>query len=231
LTDDRPIPARARVSSYRVTERYGLVWVALDDPVAGIPSFPDEYADPAFGWEDWLVADVNANAARFVENTMDQSHFAFVHAGILAVEPQVSEPEIEFLDDGFIYAVENPHNTFARDGPNEWTAYRLVTPFTVFLTRFRPGSPERQLLAFLCSPTSSKETRLFRIGGRNFIRFDPEEERRRARLIFEQDRTFVEAQRPEELPIDLREELHIKGPDGAAVEYRRLLGRIGVTWR
>jgi vanillate O-demethylase monooxygenase subunit len=33
----------------------------------------------------------------------------------------------------------------------------------------------------------------------------------------------VEAQRPEELPLDLSEELHLRGPDRTAVEYRRRL--------
>jgi vanillate O-demethylase monooxygenase subunit len=39
----------------------------------------------------------------------------------------------------------------------------------------------------------------------------------------EQDRVVVESQRPEELPIDLSEELHIKGVDQASIEYRRWL--------
>jgi hypothetical protein len=39
----------------------------------------------------------------------------------------------------------------------------------------------------------------------------------------EQDRAVVESQRPEQLPVDLREELHIKVPDAASILYRRLL--------
>jgi vanillate O-demethylase monooxygenase subunit len=36
----------------------------------------------------------------------------------------------------------------------------------------------------------------------------------------------VESQRPEELPIDLSEELHIKGVDRVSIDYRRWLGEI-----
>jgi vanillate O-demethylase monooxygenase subunit len=39
----------------------------------------------------------------------------------------------------------------------------------------------------------------------------------------EQDRVVVESQRPEELPIDLASELHIKGVDRVSIEYRRWL--------
>jgi phenylpropionate dioxygenase-like ring-hydroxylating dioxygenase large terminal subunit len=44
--------------------------------------------------------------------------------------------------------------------------------------------------------------------------------------IMEQDRVIVESQRPEEIPTDLREELHLKVPDASGIAYRRLLGRI-----
>jgi hypothetical protein len=42
----------------------------------------------------------------------------------------------------------------------------------------------------------------------------------------EQDRAVVESQRPEELPVDLAEELHIKGPDTPSVEFRRMLAEL-----
>jgi phenylpropionate dioxygenase-like ring-hydroxylating dioxygenase large terminal subunit len=46
--------------------------------------------------------------------------------------------------------------------------------------------------------------------------------------IFAQDRAIVERQRPEELPLDLSEELHLSGPDAGTLQYRRMLGEIGV---
>jgi hypothetical protein len=44
--------------------------------------------------------------------------------------------------------------------------------------------------------------------------------------IMEQDRVIVESQRPEEIPTDLRDELHLKVPDASGIAYRRLLGQI-----
>lgn len=39
----------------------------------------------------------------------------------------------------------------------------------------------------------------------------------------EQDRVIVETQRPEQIPIDIKEELHLRFPDAAAIVYRRML--------
>lgn len=44
--------------------------------------------------------------------------------------------------------------------------------------------------------------------------------------IMAQDRAIVESQRPEEIPLDLKDELHLKVPDATGIAYRRLLARI-----
>ena len=46
--------------------------------------------------------------------------------------------------------------------------------------------------------------------------------------IYQQDFVVVGNQRPEELPLDLSEELHVKGPDAIALEYRRFPAELGV---
>jgi hypothetical protein len=40
---------------------------------------------------------------------------------------------------------------------------------------------------------------------------------------------LVESQRPEQLPIDWNAELHVRGPDGPSVTYRKLLAEVGIT--
>ena len=47
-------------------------------------------------------------------------------------------------------------------------------------------------------------------------------------MIIEQDRLIVESQRPEEIPLDLQAELHLKS-DRLAIAYRRYLRQLGVT--
>jgi len=53
--------------------------------------------------------------------------------------------------------------------------------------------------------------------------------RRRQDAVFAQDRAIVETQHPERIPIDLKEELHVRS-DRLAVEYRRWLKELGVTY-
>lgn len=45
-------------------------------------------------------------------------------------------------------------------------------------------------------------------------------------VVLERDRVVVESRRPEELPIDLSAELHIRGVDRVSIDYRRLLGEL-----
>jgi hypothetical protein len=47
--------------------------------------------------------------------------------------------------------------------------------------------------------------------------------------VAEQDRVIVESQRPEDLPLDLSEELHLRGPDNCAVVYRRMMRELGAA--
>jgi phenylpropionate dioxygenase-like ring-hydroxylating dioxygenase large terminal subunit len=46
--------------------------------------------------------------------------------------------------------------------------------------------------------------------------------------VMAQDLVIIENQLPEELPLDLSEELHVKGPDAIALEYRRFPAELGV---
>jgi phenylpropionate dioxygenase-like ring-hydroxylating dioxygenase large terminal subunit len=233
LPPERAIPAKARATPYRVAERYGLVWVCLDEPVADIPEFPPEFEDESFRWGVFSYESyIHANAARFIENLMDFSHFAWVHPGILGSrdQPECQPYTVEPTSDGFQFEIGVPRNTIDPDGSPERTNYRVIAPFMIILRRFQLSGDQRQIAFWVCSPITTRETKFYRFMGRNYSRLDDDEEIQIAKQIFEQDRAIVEAQRPEELPVDLREELHLRGPDTGALEYRKLLARIGVDW-
>ena len=106
------------------------------------------------------------------------------------------------------------------------TEYRLFMPFTIWLHQVYDDGRESSLL-MAASPTSRKRVRSFTFHARNYdldgndaayIEFQ--------QLIVSQDLPVAESQRPEELPIDLSEELHIKGVDRVSIDYRRWLGNI-----
>jgi len=67
----------------------------------------------------------------------------------------------------------------------------------------------------------------YTFSSRNFALDQPDDAFREIiKTIFAQDRVIVESQRPEELPVDLTEELHLKGPDAGTLRYRRMLSEL-----
>jgi len=150
-------------------------------------------------------------------------------------------PDGELAYDGLVLAAGAGHSYFGHD---DWEplAPSLKTLEDALEIRRRvlvayeeaerqPDGPEKQTNIYCCTPMSDKETRFFRLSGRNYRdALSDEELNKKHQTIFEQDRVIVEAQRPEELPLDLAEELHLRGPDTAGLEYRRALRELGVRW-
>ncbi|HSC43541.1 MAG: Rieske 2Fe-2S domain-containing protein [Deltaproteobacteria bacterium] len=234
LSPDREIPAKARAKAFRARERYGLVWVCLGEPRLDIPEFPSEFGDPSFNWEPYTSeGQWRANAARMIENLADFSHFPWVHAGILGDPNQAESPQITLTEvqGGFQYEIDTPVNRFRASSAAK-QLYTVMLPFMVIIQRRQPGSIERHTNIYLCTPVSNHETKFYRLAGRNYRDVKPDEQlNAQHRRIFEQDKRIVESQRPEELPLDLAEELHLRGPDTPALEYRRRLKQMGVEWQ
>lgn len=231
------IPPAARVPRYRCEQRYGLVWVALDDPKHPIPDYPAYESESMatvlyddFHWQ--------ANAARVIENVLDYTHFPWVHDGLLGQRDEPMYPHVrpEFFDDGLKYDVPDDRNNTVR-------SYRLFLPFTVTLTvTTRIPEHERQTdamspkgrnysMMFTCCPVSSRETIQYFFTSRDWNLTKPDEDWYAFdAVVMAQDQMVVENQRPEELPLDLTAELHLRGTDAGALAYRRMLRDRGVAW-
>jgi phenylpropionate dioxygenase-like ring-hydroxylating dioxygenase large terminal subunit len=232
---DGPIPARARLRRFHAEERHGLVWVCLgDEPRLPIPDYPEfddeEYRTIRMPTYDWACG-----AARRIENFVDFSHFPFVHDGVLGSRdnPVTPEHEVEAggADISFSISLEEPVDPLKNEDTTveaplvrRYTDYRLSLPFTAYLNQKLPGG--RHFVLFMASaPLGRRATRSFTFISRNY-QTEPEQDRAFVEMqetILEQDRPVVEAQRPEELPVDLSAELHIRGPDRASVLYRKWL--------
>jgi phenylpropionate dioxygenase-like ring-hydroxylating dioxygenase large terminal subunit len=229
---DRAIPRKARVPRYHCVQRYGLIFVCLDEPRRPIVDFPEfelpEYRAFFFGRHHW-----KASAARMIENFMDISHFPWVHPGTLGnrAKPLVPNIKVERRDGEFYFEVESEGQS--RTDPAVVTAdrvtYRIILPFTIYNERITPAG-DRLVLFFLASPITDKEIDRYMFVARNYALDESDEKFRKFSLeVAEQDRIVVESQRPEALPLDLSEELHLRGPDNCAVVYRRMLRELGVA--
>ncbi|GMG84319.1 aromatic ring-hydroxylating dioxygenase subunit alpha [Paralimibaculum aggregatum] len=76
------VPASARVRSYPVEERSGIVWVWMGDPAradtAKIFDLPEMH-DPAWAMHHGDALDIRANYMAVAENLCDPAHVSFVH--------------------------------------------------------------------------------------------------------------------------------------------------------
>lgn len=247
---EHPIPKKACLTSFQAREKYGLIWVCLSEtPRAPIPECP-EYDDPSYRPFLLQKKSWKGSAARVMENFLDQSHFAWVHEGILGDRSDTLAPEMDLNRNGeeFVCGFENIPTPIA-PFPHRQT-YRVNLPFSCHMSKAEHDG-RTKVLFVLGLPHSARLSTRFLIGIRNYdletndiihgpiivtdddVKAEVLDESvrevvRNHEIVFEQDFVIVEHQRPEELPLDLTEELHVKTPDAAAIEYRRMLKEIGV---
>ncbi len=100
---DVPPPASARVRAYHAAARYGFVWVAVEDPLTGIPDLPEAEA-PGYRLIQEFHEAWDMSTFRLVDNWFDLAHVAFVHRDTQGdVNRPVPPPEeIEEFDFGLI---------------------------------------------------------------------------------------------------------------------------------
>lgn len=231
LPPERGIPGKARATLYRAAERYGLVWVCLGEPVAPIPECP-EFEDPTYRrWSVIRPQHWNASAARIVENGLDTGHLAWVHRGVIGVpsSPLIPDHEVERRGNElwFDITLETVADHRFRKTTSANFTFRLIPPFVLQFWRKVSDRHRYTALTVLC-PLSDTETRYAQIACRNYDLEKPDETFSEVnQVITAQDKAIIESQRPELLPLDLREELHLKGPDAGALRYRQLLVELG----
>ena len=206
LAEGSVIPRKARAHVRQSQEAYGLIWVALEDPVAPIPRFPnDEWSNSAYRTIISNHYQWRTSAGRSVENFMDFSHFPFVHEGILGMRDQtVVEPhDICETSDGLFYTFQQTEPGTLHSGDDELVTweYTLVRPFTIHLRKVAQNG-EMTLISMAASPTQEALTHMWLWIARDH-KMDPSEDQAFidfTHTIMEQDRVVVESQRPERIP-------------------------------
>jgi phenylpropionate dioxygenase-like ring-hydroxylating dioxygenase large terminal subunit len=231
------IPARAAVPGYRTAEHAGLVWACL------VPAEEERRPAPRFPQVDlgthWMHVgepmDWACQAPRQIENFCDVAHFSVLHVDTFGNPNEVVvEPyEVAHSDDGWGLAFDFPYVS----GYDEGTAsdsdderypmtfeYRVELPFAV---RLGGAAGPGTVMFVATAPTTATTCRVFWCTGFplgtevDVAAFEAVEE-----AVWAPDRQVVEGQRPERLPVDLTEELHLPF-DRFAVAYRRALAGLG----
>ncbi len=230
------IPTKARLRRYQAAEKCGLIWVCLEaEPVYPLPEFP-ELDDPAYRVVSMPAYEWKVGSARRVENYVDFAHFAWVHDGLLGDHTRPEVPDHEVWREGAelrmrIDVIQPPSGGATKGlGPEggdvrAGSQYRIFIPYTIWLHQSLNNDPDYNFVLFMAaSPVSQKRTRAFTFIARSHdLEGDDQKYIDFQELIVSQDKPVAESQRPEELPVDLSAELHVKGVDRVSVEYRTWL--------
>jgi vanillate O-demethylase monooxygenase subunit len=228
------IPAKARTPAYRCQERYGLIWACLqDEPAYALPEVP-ELEDGS-----WKVVKTGpfawaSDASRQVENFTDFGHFPWVHPGRLGdpERPVVPDYHVETRGHVLHYEVVRPEAANSEDfkvfaneqteQPVRRSRYELHLPYTIAL-RLGWGGLKGMVYFFASQPIAANRCRGYCVIGRNYDLDQPDETLQKFEdVIFGQDQRVVESQRPEQVPFDLADELHLQF-DAVAIAYRKAM--------
>lgn len=227
-------PAKARAETFAVQEKYGVVWAAMREPTNPVPVF--------LLAEDANFRTVLAGPYRFkalgprvIENLLDVAHLGFVHAGLLG-DPNRGEIEDYEVTPGTL--TQGPEAREIKiwqpdpDGTGKPALvnyhYWVAGPLTAGFVKTQGEQRFGVLAQVVPIDTDTCESRL--IMSMNYGHEIPDAELLRFQdHVTEQDRVVVESQRPELLPLDLRQELHLRS-DRMAIAYRKWLRDIGFTY-
>lgn len=226
LGPDAALPSRARLGRpAAVCERYGIVWVALEDPVAPILDWPDG-DDSALG-EFSPTSHVSTVLAGYqCDNLLDASHFPFLHGSLAARSARFDRYEV-LRDDRFGFSTKVPFRLAAdEDGLEGWFTYGCAAPFTVTLRNETPAGDLRRSFFQAIQPIDEVHTRLFFIVRGHET--DPDalaEQLRIEEVVQLEDLSMTMAQRRRTMSLDDGVDLHVKS-DRNGILYRRMLRRL-----
>lgn len=236
-----PIPPKAALSTVYCTVRYGVVWVALEEPVGGLPDIP-EFDDPAYRSirqfdEEWAAA-----PTRLVDNSFDPAHVAYVHRETFGTpeNAMIDAPEIEFTDEGLLMStsvtVENHldiakrANRIAEERTVRVTRSRLVAPFLRVMSITYPNGLHHMLVTGI-APVDDTHLRLVQWAIRNdsesdvpaadVVAFD--------RAVTLEDKWLLEMTRPD-YELELQDLAHIKADRGTIAVRKVYREIVAETW-
>jgi phenylpropionate dioxygenase-like ring-hydroxylating dioxygenase large terminal subunit len=225
------------VGNYHVCERYGWIWVALDKPDSEVPEFP-QYGLDGFRLIPSGPYFQRTPGPRFAENFLDVAHLSQLHAGYLGVQEQgcVNNYHVFRTSDGGLHAANidtfqpNPDGS-GKSGKVRYNFW-VMKPLTLRLVKVDVDDPHR-IFALYChiTPHDAATSSVYMCMALNTGHNVPAAEIAAFQdmIAQEQDIPIVECQRPETLPYNFAEELHLRA-DHASIEYRKWLRELGVTF-
>ncbi len=232
------IPPSAHLdAAAQVDERYGLVWVALDEPLSPIPENP-EWDDDAFGLAVIPTGTWNASAAQMADNFLDVAHFPFTHLGTIGDPDDLVVGDYEVVRDGWSFSAVHHHSSKVLNDAQSGETDRFET-FHRTMT-FRCDAPHHVrlqidyghdgdlVLLFFHQPVDIDNTTMYCVALAENIadgRQQPEDHIAFQAEVGREDKELLEQLAVKGIPLEPGVETHTKA-DKITVELRRLLADI-----
>lgn len=247
LTDSRKIPKSIAVQRFEVAESLGLIWVCL----SGAPQFDlprmKEYDDSNFRLTTLDEQELTKTSApRMIMATLDDTHFPWVHEGILGNPDQPEAPDHlvnrESCNLMVRYSTKQPpslasggetvstNNSTSKMDVNIDYENTVHMPNVITLRKTTPAG--NYIICLATCPVDYRSTKNFWTFARDYdkdVSSDKQYEAFSAH-VRSQDKPIVESQRPWMLPpFWTKIELPQAGIDEPLIEYQRWLQELGVV--
>ena len=233
------IPARAKVDSYPVQEKYGIVFAFLGD-------LPEEQRPPLIDIVEWdqegwranqlFVFEVNGFYERSIENGLDPSHNQFVHPaqGSPEMNPDLKRKplEMEDLPWGSKFIVEFENKSTGTEALQEQATTKVSEVYAgsghigpnQMITWIKFSEENKFHQYFIEQPIDENHVRIFFHNMRTFL-LDPEYDGRLRKVnlvVAKEDIAIIEELDPVRTPQSPNKEVLVPS-DAAIVRYREYL--------
>ena len=215
------------VPAAAIEERFGLLWVALDEPLTPLPEVP-EWDDPAFARVDIPVQDWCASAAQMADNFLDVGHFPFTHTGTIGDPADRVVAPYDVDRDGWCFTAGHRHRAQAllegTEAAERVMRFTCTAPHHVRIS-LDYGEAGRLVLLFFHQPLDVGRTRLYCTELAENVadgRVPADEATAFQLAVADEDRRVLERLERKAVPLAPGVEVHTRA-DRITVELRRVL--------
>ncbi|MCZ6516301.1 MAG: aromatic ring-hydroxylating dioxygenase subunit alpha [Gammaproteobacteria bacterium] len=232
--DDSKIPARAKIDSYPVQEKYGILFAFLGDlPAAERPPLYEieNYDSDAWRAAEPVILELNAYYERSMENGLDPMHNEFVHPAQGNVSPILESLKITSANWGHELSIKmgvlNPDQltlTELQGRPEDLGATSAHHGPNTLITSIDLAADNNFTQYFFEQPVNDSQTRIFFVNTRNCL-LEPQQDDRIQEVnlrVAGEDIGVIEALYPVRTPETTTKELLATG-EGCIVGFRKLL--------
>lgn len=240
LGADAALPPRACLSpAFAVRERFGLVWLAPEEPVCELHDFP-EWDDPTFTRAETAPRQTSVSALQLADNFLDAAHFPTVHVRTFGTPEAAYVSPHHVTREGWeirtVYEApyRNHDDPLVATGEHPLVQPHVLTkvgrpPASVYLTLDFPMTGRRLAILFVCQPETSARTRVYKLMAHDGIAPDDvaaiSELVEYEDLVLDEDLAILERMSAMTLATDPRVEVHSTA-DKLSVAYRRVLAEL-----